>query len=260
MSTVIQVLKSEIQRLAKKEVKIGTALLKKDNARLKRDNAMLKRRMASLLKAVQPLLEAESKRHQQPLQAKPEEAATARFTARNVRAMRKKLRLNKSELARLLDVVDITVAKWEKSTGRLRLRQEPLLALTAAQKLTAKEAKARLALLQEKAAAQKPVKAAKAVKKAKTAKTAKKPAAKAQKPAKVKQPKEVAKPAEPKQPSLSGAIQKILAAARKPMKAADILKALNKAGIKKGVQAVSMALAIQKKVFKKVAQGVYTLA
>ena len=36
--------------------------------------------------------------------------------------------------------------------------------------------------------------------------------------------------------------------------------AVKKAGIKKGVQAVSMALAIQKKVFKKVAQGVYTLA
>ena len=91
MPNIAQVLKAEISRLARKEIRLATALLRKDNARLKRDTAALKRRMKRIEADSEFLISAERRRAQAVQPSDPAQLQGIRVTAKTIRSLRRKL-------------------------------------------------------------------------------------------------------------------------------------------------------------------------
>ena len=87
------------------------ANLRSDVAQLKRELAELKRVLKALQKPAAP--------QQEPAQA---EAPSIRPTAKMVLKLRMRLGLTQAELAKLAGVSTLTVYKWEKAGGRIRMR------------------------------------------------------------------------------------------------------------------------------------------
>ena len=150
MPDIGRVLKEEIQRLARKEVKAATVALRKDNALLKRVAADHKRRIAKLERENRSLLTDAMKRRRESLEVTGKEIDEARITAKMIRAMRSKLGLSQVELAKLLDVNSQTVYQWEHKEGRLSFRGNAKAALIAIRKLNRQEAQQRLEALSAK--------------------------------------------------------------------------------------------------------------
>jgi len=126
MPNIAAVLKEEISRIARKEVRGATTSLKKASSQHRRDIAELKRQVSNLQGRV-ALLE------KQVLQDVPAPAATAdaeglRFTARGLRSQRKRLGLSAAEYGKLVGVTAQTVYSWENGLSRPRKQQLPALA------------------------------------------------------------------------------------------------------------------------------------
>ena len=144
MPDIGRVLKEEIQRLARKEIKADIVRLRKDNAALKRTAVDLKRRVANLERDNKRLV-AESKRGRKQASSTDVEATqSARITAKTIRGIRAKLGLSQAELAKLLGVNPQTVYMWEHKEGRLTFRGDIKTRIVEVRKLKANEAKKRL--------------------------------------------------------------------------------------------------------------------
>ena len=181
MSTVIQALKNEIQRLAKKQIKAFAAPIKKDVARLKRIAAALKRNLAQLQKQSAVLLDAEARRSRMGPAMSEDELAKLQLRGAAVRKMRKKMKLTQQEFAKLAGTSPVSVGKWEKAGRKqIQLRGESKKSLAKLIGVGAQEAK----LLLERLAEQKPVAKKPAPKTVKVKKAEPKKAKKAKKPAK----------------------------------------------------------------------------
>jgi len=145
MPNIAKVLKDEIQRLARKEVKSPVGKLRKDTVSLKRAVAGLKRQIAQLLRDARHLMAAEATRAKVQPQAAPEAAEKLRFTAKGIRALRQKLKLSQADFARLVGVTPLAVYQWErKPSGRLRLHETTRQALTGIRGIGVREARKRL--------------------------------------------------------------------------------------------------------------------
>ena len=140
-------IKETVHRLAKREIKAETAKTKQAVAQYRRDIARLKRQVKAQQKNTAFLLAQEEKRlGQQAPTESPSEGV--RFSARSVRAQRKRLKLSAEQYAKLIGVSPLTVYHWEH--GKSRPRQAQLLALVAARKLGRREATAKLEVLKGK--------------------------------------------------------------------------------------------------------------
>lgn len=144
MPNVAQLLKAEMSRLAKREVKAGVAGIRADNIRLKKSNADLKRRIAQLEKDNKRLVAAEDRRLKEAPQVAPEKAEKARITAKGIRSLRKKLGLSQAKFAQLLGVSTQIVQVWEKKEGALNVRDTARAAILSIRSIGAREAQARL--------------------------------------------------------------------------------------------------------------------
>ena len=145
MSSFADQLKSEIARLARKELRAETRLLKKANAQYRADIAALKRRLADLERGMARLAKSSGKTGARQ-QAVTEEAAPAaglRFRAGGFASLRKKLGLSAAEMGKLIGVSAQSVYHWE--TGKSRPRAAQLAAIAAVRKLGKREVAARLA-------------------------------------------------------------------------------------------------------------------
>lgn len=119
------ILKSEIIRLSKKEIKAAVQPLKSANVSLKKTVAELKKRVSAL--------ESENKRLllQQPekkVQQSPELPDNIRVSSKTIISLRKKLGLSQGAFGKLLGVSSNAVFSMEHKTGRLRLRSATLSA------------------------------------------------------------------------------------------------------------------------------------
>jgi len=135
MGKMEQVLRSEIGRLARKEIKAALAPLQKEVKQLKR-------RVARLSKAGAgggPAAAAGPAAPPIELKADPEEVAKARFSAGLIKKLRKRLGVTQAELATLMDVSPTTVAFWEQ--GRNRPTDASKVALVALRKLGRRDIK-----------------------------------------------------------------------------------------------------------------------
>lgn len=123
MSNVMNVLKSEIVRLARKEAKRESAPARKLTAVQRGLIADLRRQISAMQKELSALKKTVSTSTKgMPAKTQPE----GRFwiTGKGVKALRKKLGLTQANLARLTGVSIATVVNWESVDGKIPLRRK----------------------------------------------------------------------------------------------------------------------------------------
>lgn len=141
-------IKSEIMRLAKRE-------LYKVSVPLKRDVRLLKNTVSQMRKAVLPLERFAA--HQQKelanreigLKATPEEVKKSRFSPRLIKSLRKNLGVSQREMAKLAGVTVGAVFQWEK--GKFEPKDGKKKILVGLRKLGRREARKLLAEKREEA-------------------------------------------------------------------------------------------------------------
>lgn len=144
MPNVAKVLKEEIARVARKEIKLAIARIAKPTAKSRRTQAELKRRLAALEKQSKVLAAALGKvTAVQPVRA-AEEDKKIRVTAKGMRSLRRKLRLSQAEFGKLLSVSEQAVYMWERRNGAIRVRDTTRANLMAIRDFGAREARQRL--------------------------------------------------------------------------------------------------------------------
>jgi len=153
MPDIAKVLKEEIQRLARKEVRAATANLRKDNVALKRTVVDHKRRLAKLERDNRQLMTDAAKRRKESLAVSEVEVQSARVTGDMIRGIRTKLKLSQADFGKLAGVNPQTVYQWEHKEGSLSFRGNAKAAIVALRKLDRKEVQQRLEALGEKKAA-----------------------------------------------------------------------------------------------------------
>ena len=135
-------IKSEIERLAKREIR-------KVSVPLKRDVRSLKVTLSQLRKAVLPLerfaanQQKELAKQKIQLEVSPEELKRSRFSPRLIKTLRKKLKITQKELAILVGGSVMAVQNWE--AGKFTPKAEKKAALAALRKLGRSEVKKLLA-------------------------------------------------------------------------------------------------------------------
>lgn len=139
MPNIASVLKEEILRLARKEVRAETESLKKATATHRSDLAALKRRIAGLEKQ---LARAEKTEGKTKSAAEGEGGTRTRFSPKWLAARRAKLGLSAADAGTLLGVSAQTVYAWE--AGKTRPRASQLPAIAAFRALGKRQVKARL--------------------------------------------------------------------------------------------------------------------
>jgi DNA-binding transcriptional regulator YiaG len=140
---IATVLKNEISRVARKEVRSETQQLKKSVVHYRAEIAALKRRLAELERAVKQ----DRKAPRKPVVAveSAEKPQRMTFSASGLATQRKKLGLSANELGALVGVTGQSIYKWEQ--GKAKPRSAQLMALRALRALGKKAVAAKLAEL-----------------------------------------------------------------------------------------------------------------
>ena len=140
MPNVAAVLKSEMARVARKEVRGETVPLKKAVSAYRSEIAALKRRAQTLEQALKRL----SKVHMPAPKAEAgtEEASKLRFSAKSLASQRRRLGLSSVQCGLLLGASDQSVHNWEQGKTRPLARHMP--AIAALRGMTKKDAAERL--------------------------------------------------------------------------------------------------------------------
>ena len=146
MPNIASVLKSEISRVARKEVRGETSGLKKAVATYRSEIAALKRRTQVLEQALRRLSKVSAK---VAPAAKEESSRALRFTAKGLASQRRRLALSAEDCGLLVGASGQSVYNWEAGNARPRAKHLP--AIAALRTLGKKEAAARLASLREAA-------------------------------------------------------------------------------------------------------------
>jgi DNA-binding transcriptional regulator YiaG len=140
MPNITTVLKEEILRLSRKEIRKQTSILKKASAQHRRDIAAMKRRITELQRKVAPLQKQVLR--SAPPQAAQVDAEHVRFTAKSLRSQRKRLGLSTANYGKLIGVTGQTIYRWESETSHPRKQQVAQIA--SLRHLGKREAYARL--------------------------------------------------------------------------------------------------------------------
>jgi DNA-binding transcriptional regulator YiaG len=140
MPNIATVLRDEITRLARKELRSQTEGLKKASAQHRRDIAHLKRQVVKLERQVSQL-EGQVAKKTSATPGSPS-AVPMRFTAKGLRTQRQRLGLSAADYAKLAGVTSRSIYNWEQEIARPR--QEQTAVLAALRGIGKKEALARL--------------------------------------------------------------------------------------------------------------------
>ena len=138
MSNIAAVLKDEIARISRKEIRTETDALKKASARYRAEIAELKRRLSALEK----LMHSAQKQSSRNAPAEPAAAEKIRFNAKGLRTHRERLGLSAADMAKLLQVSAQTLYNWE--LGKTKPRASQLGAIAAVRQMGKREADAAL--------------------------------------------------------------------------------------------------------------------
>ena len=145
MPDVARVLREEVQRLAKRQVKAGLALIKRDNVRLKKQVADLRRELAALTRTSREwLARVTAVVATKEAEVATERATTLRPTSKSLARLRRRLGLTQVEFGKLLGVSGQAVLNWEGKGSRVRMRSANLAALAGIQRIGKREARRRL--------------------------------------------------------------------------------------------------------------------
>ncbi len=147
MPNIASVLKEEIARLARKEVRGEVEGLKKASAQYRTDLSSLKKRVATLEKQVARLAGRPAAKG---AEAAGEEAPTrTRFSAKGLATHRSRLGLTAADMGALLGVSAQTVYNWE--AGKAKPRKQQLAAIANLRTLGKRKVKAELEKLKAQA-------------------------------------------------------------------------------------------------------------
>src|SRR5688572_26482845 len=149
MPNIAAVLKSEIARIARKEVRTQTEEFRKSSAQYRSHIAALRKRIDELERQVKRVGKTSARSSQAAAAESDDDQGTSRrFSAARLAAQRQKLGLSAADFATLLGVSGQSVYKWEHGESRPRARQ--LEAIAAVRGIGKREAATRLAKLQER--------------------------------------------------------------------------------------------------------------
>lgn len=147
MPNLINALKDEISRLARKEAKPALVALKKENIALKKTLTDFRKRLEALERNQKQMVKTAPQARKSILQ-KEEDGGRFWVSGKGIRAMRKKTGLSQADYATLLGVSTQTIVLWEGQDGRLKIRSHARNAIKANRGLGAREARRRLEELQ----------------------------------------------------------------------------------------------------------------
>ena len=145
MPNIASILKDEISRVARKEVRSETAGLKRAVITYRAEIAALKRRAQALEQELRRLNKGSTKAAPATAAEEPSRDAL-RFSAKSLAAQRQRLGLSADDCGRLVGASGQSIYNWEAGTVRPRARHLP--AIAALRQLGKKEAAAHLATLQ----------------------------------------------------------------------------------------------------------------
>ncbi len=148
MAKIERVIKSEIVRLAKREMRKAFLPLKRDVRQMSGKLSGLSKALSSLMRLTK---EAGLEKQRPKLEATPEEVKTSRITPARIQGLRKKLGISQREMGVLLGASTGAVVSWER--GKFRPQGDKKAALVGLRKLGKRQVKA---MLQEKGASAKP--------------------------------------------------------------------------------------------------------
>ncbi len=140
MANIASLLKSEISRVARKEVRGEVASLKKAVSSYRSEIAALKRRAATLESELRRLGKATARAL--PAAAEKPAARAQRFSPKGLASQRKRLGLSALECGLLVGASGQSIYNWED--GKARPRAKHLQALAALRGMGKKDAAARL--------------------------------------------------------------------------------------------------------------------
>jgi DNA-binding transcriptional regulator YiaG len=138
---IAPILKEEIRRRAKLEVKAHTSSIKAAVAECRREIATLKRLVQTQQREIAFL---KAKCLGQSQRKQEDEIQGVRYSARSVKAQRKRLKLSAADFGKLVGVSGVTVYHWEK--GTVRPKNKRLAAFVAVRQMGRREALAKLGL------------------------------------------------------------------------------------------------------------------
>lgn len=137
MANLSSVIKSEITRLARKEIKAATDPLRKTSAVYRREIAELKRNVASLRREI--------KTHARPARAEKDVAKktrNVRFSPKGLKTLRVRLGVSAADFGRLIGASGQSIYNWESGKAVPRASQQA--AIVAVRGLGKREAAKRL--------------------------------------------------------------------------------------------------------------------
>ena len=140
------IIKSEIVRLAKREVRKIAVPLGRDVRSMKSVVSQLRKSVLTLQR-IAASQQKELEKGKKPLEAAPEEVKISRFSPRLIRSLRRHLRITQKELAVLSDVTVGAVHQWE--SGQFKPSMKKKAAMVALRKLGRREVRK---LLEDKSA------------------------------------------------------------------------------------------------------------
>lgn len=139
MPSLSTILKAEITRLARKEIRAAVEPMRKANTNHRREIGELKRLVALL----QRDLKAASKPGKPQSEIGEAWSGSTRFSAKGLRSLRAKLGLSAAEFGLLISVSGQSIYKWE--TGKAVPRASQQAALASIRGIGKREAARRLA-------------------------------------------------------------------------------------------------------------------
>ena len=147
MPNIAVLLREEITRLARKEVRTQTEALRKASAEYRKKIAEMKRQVSELQRKVTSLEKRVHKNSRS--QITKADSGSVRFSAKGLRSNRQRLGLSASDFGELIGVTGQTIYKWENETSRPREKQ--MGAIAAVRGMGKREALERLEELTGKA-------------------------------------------------------------------------------------------------------------
>jgi DNA-binding transcriptional regulator YiaG len=142
MPNIAVVLKEEIARLARKEVRAQTQEFKKASAQYRTHIAALRKRVDTLERQLKRVGKTAGRAAAAAPEESGDESTSRRFSPTRLAAQRQKLGLSAADFATLLGVSGQSVYKWEHGESRPRARQ--LEAIAALRGVGKREAANRL--------------------------------------------------------------------------------------------------------------------
>ncbi len=141
MPNLVAVLKKEIRRLARREVKAQVTPLRRAASQYRHDIADLKRQLQIQERRI-AALQTKGSAREEPAAENGGLPPGARFSPRSVRAQRKRLKLSAEQYGKLVGVSGQTIYLWEK--GKTRPGKAQFAALVGVRSLGRRDALRRL--------------------------------------------------------------------------------------------------------------------